>query len=58
MLSVEHFLFLRIYGLLNLRAHARISLFFFSLCIQADVDSQVIGRKDMSKSAIDIWKEV
>ncbi|XP_078174461.1 P-loop containing nucleoside triphosphate hydrolases superfamily protein [Carex rostrata] len=24
----------------------------------ADVDSQVIGRKDMSKSAIDIWKEV
>ncbi|KAJ3700688.1 hypothetical protein LUZ61_004393 [Rhynchospora tenuis] len=24
----------------------------------ADVDSQVIGRKDLSKSAIDIWKEV
>jgi hypothetical protein len=32
--------------------------FFCPLCIQADVDSQVIGYKDVSKSAIDIWKEV
>lgn len=32
--------------------------FFLLFCFKMDISSQVVGRKDATKSAFDIWKEV